>query len=140
MPSSLSVRSNRSTVTRTDHRHSHNSHRRHRTMGAYQQGFEICQNCVQIMRVSQPLWPNSTVTSSVQAVPNSARSYPVLGARPLTGICASSSIAADEGAEASVTTVVVTPDPIPEPREDVSGASALELAQPPSTITAAMPM
>ncbi|MER5838653.1 hypothetical protein ABT116_50460 [Streptomyces sp. NPDC002130] len=80
------------------------------------------------------------MTSSVQAVPNSARSYPVLGARPLIGICASSSAAAEDGVEASATAVVVTPDPIPEPREDVSGASALEFAQPPSTITAAMPM
>src|SRR6478609_4263674 len=37
------------------------------------------------LRVSQPLWPPATSTSSVQASPNSAREYPVFGARPFTG-------------------------------------------------------
>ena len=36
------------------------------------------------LRVSQPLRPPSTLTSSVHAAPNKARLYPVFGARPLT--------------------------------------------------------
>ena len=45
------------------------------------------------LRVSQPLWPPSTVTSSVQAGPNWSRLYPVFGARPFTGSRASAAIA-----------------------------------------------
>ena len=36
------------------------------------------------MRVSQPLCPSATVTSSDHACPNCEREYPVFGARPFT--------------------------------------------------------
>jgi hypothetical protein len=55
------------------------------------------------LRVSQPLWPPLAVTSSVQAGPNSARLYPVKGARPLTGRVARSATAGAPAAPAAGT-------------------------------------
>lgn len=51
---------------------------------------------VQIMRVSQPLWPPLTVTASLHGWPNSARSYPVFGARPFAGREPNALIAGEE--------------------------------------------
>jgi hypothetical protein len=45
------------------------------------------------LRVSQPLCHNGSLLSSVQAVPNRAREYPVIGARPLTASVANTAIA-----------------------------------------------
>ncbi|OBH46844.1 hypothetical protein A5690_16285 [Mycobacterium intracellulare] len=51
------------------------------------------------LRVSQPLCPYVTVTSSVHAGPNWLRSYPVLGARPLIASVASLVDAAEASSE-----------------------------------------
>lgn len=61
---------------------------------------------MQIMRVSQPLRPPSTSTASLQAWPNCARSYPVFGARPLTGRVSSAPSAGEDPPAAEV-----APDP-----------------------------
>ena len=52
------------------------------------------------LRVSQPLCPSATVTSSLHESPNRLRSYPVFGARPLIGRLASVANAAVDCASA----------------------------------------
>src|SRR5690606_15022168 len=67
------------------------------------------------LRVSQPLRPPSTSTASLQAWPNCARSYPVFGARPLTGIVPSAASAGEEA-------------PAPSAVELAAGSRAMEAA------------
>ena len=93
------------------------------------------------LRVSHPLWPLSTFTSSVQACPKSARSYPVLGARPFTARVSSvaSALFAAGAADTVTTGVAVGNDTSDVGASEVEVAGKVEVSATRSVIVSVVP-